>query len=147
MNSSIKIKVAELISFLLIFLFAYTGLSKLMTVMQFERTLRQSPLLSDVASVVARLIPLTELAIVVLLLIPRFKKLGTWCSLVLLSLFTIYIAYMIAFTPHLPCSCGGILKQLSWHHHLVFNVCLIALSAVSIRLTATTKMIDSIMSV
>jgi len=39
---------------------------------------------------------------------------------------------MIAFTPHLPCSCGGVIRELSWRDHLFFNVCFTVLAAVGI---------------
>ena len=65
---------------------------------------------------------MTELLVAAGLFIPVTRKAALLGALILMGLFTIYIGYMILFTPHLPCSCGGVLKQMSWRQHFVFNI-------------------------
>jgi hypothetical protein len=60
---------------------------------------------------------------------------------VMMIIFTIYILAIIRFSKHLPCSCGGIISELSWKEHLFLNVFLILLAAIGIR--ALKKVDDS----
>jgi hypothetical protein len=71
--------------------------------------------------VVAWILPSVEILISLLLILPQTRRIGLWCSFVLMLTFTGYVGYMLAFTPHLPCSCGGVLRQMTWKQHLVFN--------------------------
>jgi hypothetical protein len=79
-------------------------------------------LIDSKANIIGWLVPLAELAIVVLLFFISTRSLGLKASFTLMILFTFYIGYMLIFTPHLPCSCGGVLRQLSWKNHLIFNL-------------------------
>jgi putative oxidoreductase len=119
----------EIIAALLIFLFVYTGVSKLNEQNSFRAVLSRSPLIGSTANLLSWLLPILELITAALLLIPFFRKAGLVVSLGLMTIFTGYIAYMIIFTPHLPCSCGGVLKQMTWKQHLWFNVFFTGLSA------------------
>jgi len=42
---------------------------------------------------------------------------------------------MITYTPNLPCSCGGVLQQMTWNQHLIFNVVFTLLALFAIWLT------------
>lgn len=110
-----------LISSLFIFLFVYTALSKLQHFNSFRAILSKSPLIGNTSEVVAWALPVTELIVALMLLFSPTRRIGLYSSLLLMSVFTIYIAYMILYVPHLPCSCGGVLKYMSWKEHLVFN--------------------------
>lgn len=126
------------ISLLLILLFAYVSFGKLADHRLFQLSLSKSPLLQQWSAIISWVIPALEGVIVVLLILPKARKAGLAMSAVLLALFTAYIGYMILFVPHLPCSCGGVLKQLSWPAHLLLNIGLTALASwglyVNIRL-------------
>lgn len=133
------ILISDIISALLLLLFLYTSLSKLIDYETFKNVLSASPLLKPVAGVVAWLLPVTELLIVVLLFIPAMRLKGLYASLILISLFTMYLIYMIASTPNLPCNCGGVLKLLTWKQHIFFNVFFILLSLAGILLYKRNK--------
>lgn len=115
-----------------IFLFVYTALSKLQQFHQFEAVLQKSPLLQSSSEAIAWILPTTELLVAALLFIPNTRRIGFYSSAALMIIFTVYISYMIVFTPHLPCSCGGVIKQMSWKQHLLFNLALTALSLFAI---------------
>ena len=115
----------------LIFLFTYTGISKLIDHNTFEAAILQSPIIKHQVAIISWLIPVGELLIVVLLLWDEYRQTGFLLSLLLMTMFTVYIAYMILFVPNLPCSCGGILKELSWSNHLLFNSLIIVLILVT----------------
>lgn len=124
----------EVISLLFVILFLYTGISKLMEYGVFKEQLAQSPVLKPIAPVIAWGLPLTELAVAVLTFIPNYRLSGLYVSLVLMVLFTGYIIAILSFSKELPCSCGGVLADLSWPEHLVFNGSYIALALTGILL-------------
>ena len=112
----------EIISSLFILLFVYTALSKLMDFTPFRAILHKSPLIGENATFVAIALPFTEIIVSLLLFVPRTRLWGFYSSSVLMTTFTLYLGYMILFTPKLPCSCGGVLKQMNWNLHLFFNI-------------------------
>ena len=128
------ILISDIISALLLLLFLYTSLSKLADYETFRNVLRASPLLQPVVGQIAWLLPVSELVIAMLLFIPRLRLKGLYASLILISFFTLYLIYMIVFTPNLPCNCGGVLKMLNWPQHIFFNLFFILLSLVGILL-------------
>src|SRR5665647_1513697 len=124
-----KQKVAiEIISSLLILLFVYAALSKLIDYNAFKVQLKNSLWLRSFAVIIAWLVPATELAISFILTIKVTRIFGLYASLLLLMIFTIYISGMLLSGKHLPCSCGGVIQQLSWRQHLLFNLFFIILS-------------------
>lgn len=138
-NSALNTWLIEIISALLILLFVYTGISKLHEQDTFRIVLSKSPLIESHAHIFAWLLPLTELSTGLLLLFPFTRKLGIVIALILMCLFTGYIAYMILFTSKLPCSCGGVLQQMTWKQHLLFNICFTVLAAAGLRLYKKNK--------
>ena len=131
-NNKINRLAAQIICNLFVFLFLYTAISKFHQFHAFSSVLGKSPLIANFSFIIAWLLPVIELSVAVLLLISHTRMLGLYCSFFLLSLFTLYVGFMIAFTPHLPCSCGGVIRELSWRDHLFFNVCFTVLAAVGI---------------
>lgn len=131
--------VAEMIGGLFILLFLYTALSKLSEIALFRLVLRSSPLISGYANPVSILIPASEILVSLLLFIPGTRRWGLYASFLLMLIFTLYLVYMISFTTALPCSCGGVISQLSWKQHLVFNVAFTLLSFAGIRLNRSPR--------
>jgi hypothetical protein len=125
---------AEIIGGLFILLFLYTALSKLTELAVFRLVLRSSPLISGYAGLLAILIPAIEILVSLLLFIPGSRRWGLYASFILMLVFTCYLAYMISFTPELPCSCGGVTGAMSWKQHLVFNAAFTLLAFAGIRL-------------
>jgi putative oxidoreductase len=124
----------QLIAALLIFLFVYTATSKFLDFNSFKLTLHASPLITDKNILVAWAIPVVELITAALLLIPRTRLFGLYSSLGIMTVFTLYLGYMLLFTPNRPCVCGGVIKTMSWNGHLVFNCFFVLLSLMAIRL-------------
>lgn len=122
-----------LISSLLVLLFGYTAFSKIFFLASFRGLLERLPFIGNGAGVLAFAIPLAELGIVLLLLVTRTRLYGLAASIGLLFLFTIYLGLMIAFAPHLPCSCGGIISSLGWREHVLLNAGLLASCVLAIR--------------
>src|SRR4051812_47796926 len=113
-----KTTIIEVISILFMILFLYTGISKLMEYPVFEEQLKES-ILKPIAPFVAWALPVIELVVVLFLLIPNWRLKGLYLSLALMTAFTAYVIGLVSFSHELPCSCGGILQELSWKQHIV----------------------------
>jgi hypothetical protein len=129
-------KFNEIIAAVFILLFVYTAVSKLSDLQKFKATLVSSPLLSSVAKPISIGIPILELAIAALLFFPGTRRWGLAASLLMMIVFTCYIAYMLLFTSRLPCSCGGVIGELSWTQHLALNLVLTSLAAAAVYMEA-----------
>src|ERR1044072_9048822 len=90
-------------------LFLYTAISKLMDYTVFKEQVAASPILAPVSKLIAIGLPWTEIFVTVLLIVPKWRLKGFYASLFLMTAFTIYIAATLAFSDHIPCSCGGII--------------------------------------
>jgi hypothetical protein len=118
----------EIICALLIFLFIYTGVSKLLDYQTFRRQLGQSPFITSYASILAWALPLGEIIIAGMLSFNRSRLPGLYLSFFLLCLFTFYLTAMLQLSYYIPCSCGGVLQSLSWQAHIVLNIGFILLA-------------------
>lgn len=127
--------IIEISAALLILLFVYTATSKLMKFDVFEYQLSKSPLIGASSNWIAWLLPLVELIVSLLLFFPKTRLKGFYASFILMLGFTIYIGYMLMFTPDRPCSCGGVLASMTWEQHLVFNIFFTFLSALGVFLS------------
>lgn len=117
-----KSRRSHLIASLFIFLFVYTATSKFLQFALFRVTLSKSPLIGNGSEVFAWIIPFIELLVAGLLFHKSTRRIGFYTAFILMALFTAYVLYMILFIPELPCSCGGVLKSMSWEQHLIFNL-------------------------
>jgi hypothetical protein len=136
-----KQKIAiEIICCLLVLLFVYAAFSKLLEYHTFKIQLSNSPFLNPFAVIIVWLIPATELILTLMLTVMSTRKVALYVSLILLVVFTLYIAGMLLFAIHLPCSCGGIIQQLSWKQHLLFNLFFIVLTVIGIVLERNQKL-------
>lgn len=131
--------ISTIISVLLILLFSYAAMSKLIEFHKFNGQLLSSPLLKPVAGVLTWLVPSAEFYTVILLLVPAWRKSGLAMSILLMSVFTVYIAIMLIYFEKLPCSCGGVLERMTWTEHLVFNLAFTVLSWVAFRIHKNPK--------
>lgn len=124
----------ELISALLVFLFVYTSISKLLDYSVFSRQLSQSPFITQYAAIISWALPLGELIIAGLLLVNKTRLQGLYASFFLLCLFTLYLSAMLRYSPYIPCSCGGVLQHLSWQAHIIFNSAFVIITTIGILL-------------
>lgn len=127
-----KNKIVEIMASLLVFLFVYAAVSKLMDFGKFRYQLGQSPFITNISGFVVWAVPFGELLISILLVMKVTRLAGLYFSFFLMLLFTGYIYMMLRFSSYLPCSCGGVLSNMSWKQHLFFNLAFTALSLSSI---------------
>ncbi|MHA8080663.1 MauE/DoxX family redox-associated membrane protein [Aquirufa regiilacus] len=63
-----------------------------------------------------------EILLCLMLFIEKLNKSALFGFFILSFLFTAYIFLMLIYSPHLPCSCGGLVDFLSWKQHLFLNL-------------------------
>jgi len=127
------------ITMLNVVLFLYTGIEKMTDYELIKEQLSIIPLFARVANPVAWLLPLIELAVVVLLITPRWRLKGFYSSMILMAVFTFYLIATASLNKDLPCSCGGVIELLSWKQHLFFNGGIMLLIAWAIALMKKKK--------
>ncbi len=109
-------------------LFIYAALTKLLTHSAFLFQLSQSPLIPpSLIGFTSVFVPGLELILVVMLYFKRTYLFALYALFFLLFLFTAYIVLLLTIDENAPCSCGGILNNLSFEAHIVFNVLFLAL--------------------
>lgn len=119
---SIRNIFTEIVAALLVLLFLYTAISKLAERDSFVSAMKHNITVARYAVPLSWLIPLIELVIVFLLFVPLYRRRGLLYSTVLMGLFTAYVGYMLLTQSSLPCTCGGILEQMTWRSHFWFNL-------------------------
>jgi len=124
----------EIIITLYAILFLYTGISKIIDYPVFKQQIAASPVLEPIAKPIAFLLPIVEFSVIVLLIVPKMRLKGFYSSLGLMLAFTIYVIAILSFSKDLPCSCGGIVSELSWGQHILFNCLFITFSIIGIIL-------------
>ena len=105
-----------------VLLFTYASISKIMDFEKFQIQIKDSPLLGSFSEILPVSIIVIELVLVGLLCYRRTRDSGLFGSVILMLVFTGYIARMLLTSENLPCSCGGILEKMTWTQHLYFNI-------------------------
>lgn len=135
--------IIEIIGALLICLFLYASISKIIAYPTFIEELHKNPYLNHFASLIAVAVPLAELIVTGLLVFKRTQLNGLYGSFILLSVFSIYIILLYLSGRPLPCSCGGFIGLLTWPQHLLLNLIFISLAITGITLFKRTRRINS----
>lgn len=128
--------IREFIRYAFIVLFLYAAVFKLIEYPKFYDSLLNSPVLNGEiqAHLVSGFIPVIEFTTAGLLISTSYRKIGTYLAFALILLFTIYIAGILLFSKKIPCSCGGVINNLTWNEHLIFNSCFVLLGALGLYL-------------
>lgn len=113
----------ELITTLLVILFAYTALSKILEADTFRKQMLNQPLPDTFKQNLVWLVPLSETTASIFLIIKPLRLYGFVLAFLLMLAFTLYVSLILAKAfAYIPCSCGGILNTLSWEAHLILNI-------------------------
>jgi uncharacterized membrane protein YphA (DoxX/SURF4 family) len=130
----------SLTSFLLVLLFVYTGSSKLLAQQIFKEQLSNISYLEPFANFMSIILPVVELLTGLAIAFKATLRIGLWSAAMLMTVFTIYVAAMLAGDKtKLPCSCGGVIKALTWEKHLYFNIFFMLLAWINLKLTGIRK--------
>lgn len=132
-------KTKELIKLILcllcIFLFTYVAYSKLTDHQRFFDGLSKVHFISNYAVFLSWAIPISELIIAILLIVPKTQQLGLVGFIILMVLFTVYITDSLLGGKNLPCSCGGVIEKMSWKQHVWFNLAFIVIAGSALWLS------------
>lgn len=124
--------IVQIISGLFALLFLYAAGNKLLDYQKFKVQVGQSPILTQYAAEVALFIPIVEIVIAILLLRSINYQKSTITALLasysIMVMFSAYIIVILNFAERIPCSCGGILDQMGWTTHLIFNLAFVAMA-------------------
>jgi len=134
MNFKIRTVIVDVISAFFILLFVYAALSKILDFEKFRVELGKSPIVSSFAGFMAILVPIIEISIALLLVVKRSQYLALYASFSLMVMFSVYIWIILKFSAYVPCSCGGVLQNMTWTQHLFFNIGFVILGAAGILL-------------
>jgi hypothetical protein len=134
LSNKSKETISFTITLLCLFLFLYTGYSKIMEHARFMKGLSRVELIGSYALYISWIVPLTEILVAILMIIPKTQKVGLYAFLGLMILFTIYIISVLIWEVKLPCHCGGVIETLSWGQHVWFNLVFIGLACYALWL-------------
>lgn len=119
LRSSVLVEIA---SYSLILLFLYAAINKLVIFEEFQQQMTQSPLLPrQLIPFLAVFVPLSEIVIAWMLVFDKTKQLGFYLSFSLMFIFTMYLVILVSAAEKVPCSCGGILDDMGYPEHIIFN--------------------------
>jgi uncharacterized membrane protein YphA (DoxX/SURF4 family) len=127
------IKYTPVISaYLLAALFLYASWYKLKDYYGFVIQLLNSPLTHKYAHTLAWLVPGLEIALAILLIVPRTRLIGLYGSFVLMFAFTGFVYLVLSRDELHSCGCGGIISTFNWRQHLWFNMFFTFLPALAV---------------
>ncbi|WP_316837827.1 MauE/DoxX family redox-associated membrane protein [Pedobacter nutrimenti] len=132
MKSIKKSIFTEVICASFILLFVYAAVSKIRDFERFSVELSKSPILNPIASWVVIAIPSIEIALSIFLIVKRFRLAALYASFSLMVMFSAYIVAILKFSSYIPCTCGGVLQNMSWKEHLIFNLCFVVLGTIGV---------------
>lgn len=128
-------KAIGIICSLIILLFLYAGLSKLLNMKLTMHDMHNQPFPNWLGSFLAWTVPITEILISASLLFDKWRLSGLYASFILTTLFTLYAAaILLHFFSWVPCGCGGIIRKLTWQQHFALTTGYAIISFVGIRL-------------
>lgn len=118
-----KTIILRLICLALIFLFFYTATAKISNLPIFESELKNQAVPPWSVQTLIWLIPVSELITVAMIITPKFRLNGLYGSVLLMTVFTAYMGLVLLNVfERVPCSCGGVLKNMGFGVHFIFNL-------------------------
>ncbi|MDN5286618.1 MAG: hypothetical protein JWR38_2892 [Mucilaginibacter sp.] len=134
--------IADICVALIMLLFSYTAINKLLDYHRFAFQMKQSPfsLMKITAPFLGWILPMVEGLLVLTLFFARYRLTGLYGAVILLLVFEIYITGMLLSGLDLPCSCGGIISKLSWRQHLIFNALFIVIGLIPLVILEKQKL-------
>jgi putative oxidoreductase len=145
----------SIITGLLICLFIYTAISKLIGYNSFKNGLAWLPITNINATVISLIILIALIWVSVLLFMPGTRLWGLYGSAMLMLVFTLYAAYLVYILPgigvnladesnklinsvYIPWgthhASSGVFRRMNWNQHLIFNTFFLLLSITGIVL-------------
>lgn len=115
-------------------LFATAAYSKVAEHETFLNSLSRAIIWGGSAIYISWLVPILEILVSILLIIPQTIRTGLYAFIGLMSVFTVYILSMFLWAEELPCHCNLIIEKLSWGEHIWLNLGFIVLAVYALWL-------------
>lgn len=130
----------DLICGLLILLFVYASVAKLLDYPNYYGEINGQPLPNVLTPFIVWTLPTLEMLIATGLMIERTRLTALWATFILMSLFTLYVGLILANVfGVIPCACGGVINNFGWKEHLWFNIFFTILPLIAIWLNRKPK--------
>lgn len=125
----------RVLSSLLILVWIYTGLEKLIRFEQSRKAFHNQTFPAELAEILSYSVPIAELLLALLLLFSITRWWGYLGSILLLTVFLTYVGLIwVGAFPRVPCNCAGIIENLGWGAHFILNMVLIGAAVLGLRL-------------
>ena len=115
------------------FLFLFSAYEKIIEHDRFLIGLKKVSLMGQFAEFVAWAVPIIEIIISALLIVPKTHKWGLYGFIGTMVVFSLYILSMLLLQETLPCHFNLIIEKLSWSQHLWFNLAFITLAIIAVK--------------
>lgn len=130
-----KRKIYHICILLLLLLWVPVVIDKVLYFNTFRIDILKQPFDDSIALVVYYSLPFLEGAAVLLLIIPKYQKVGFILSSFLLISFTVYVLItMLGLWDKIPCGCGALIAGMSWVQHFFFNLFFLFISFLGLYL-------------
>lgn len=133
LNNAFKEWISFGICLICMFLFLFSAYEKIIEHDQFLSGLKKVSFINQFAGFIAWAVPMLEILISILLIIPKTQKWGLYGFAGTMAVFSLYIIGMLLLQETLPCHCNLIIDKLSWSQHLWFNLAFIALATIAVK--------------
>lgn len=132
---NIQASLSQAPSVLLILIWAYSGVEKLLRFEQSRKAFHNQTFPAELAEILSHSVPIAELLLALLLLFSITRWWGYLGSILLLTVFLTYVGLIwVGAFPRVPCNCAGIIESLGWGAHFILNMVLIGISVAGMRL-------------
>ena len=135
MKTNITASFLEVLTFIFILYYGYTGFSKLWDYPLFLQLSQFQPYIHHVPARLKWVFPFSELCMAGLLLFTATRKFAFYTICLFLFVVVVYRSFLLYKGQHLPCLCGPLVRKLSESHHLLLSSLLLAGSLAGLFLT------------
>ena len=137
--------IADIMVGLIFMMLLYASFSKYFDFAGFQRAMHNQPFPSWFSDVLVIILPPMEIIAAILIAVDKTRIAGLKATIALMTSFTLYIiAILLHFFPMVPCTCGGIIRLLSWNQHLLFNLFFIAIAIIALKISVEKQRINCI---
>ena len=121
--------IITLLTILLLILWIPVTLDKLTDFQSFRAGILRQPFSDALGYALLVLLPILEIAVVIMLIRPKWRPGGFRLSSLLMAAFTAYIGVaLLGAWEKLPCGCGSVISGMSWQQHFWFNLFFLMIS-------------------
>lgn len=128
--------IADIMVAFIFMMLLYASFSKYFDFAGFQRAMHNQPFPSWFSDTLVIILPPMEIITAILIALDKTRIAGLKATIGLMTSFTLYIiAILLNVFPNVPCTCGGIIRLLSWSQHLLFNLFFIAIAIIALKIT------------